>query len=170
MTTVTPPAGATGAELVRWAFDQLNRHDVSALKQFWTSETIERFPDRTCRGADEIAAYFEEAFAAIAGFHMEVLSVVEQGADVFVHWRLTGSHEGPLLGIAPTHRPLAIDGMDHFVFEDGRVISNFVVFDQMQYARQIGMMPAPGSNGDRAVKAAFNARTNLGKKLQRKTT
>jgi predicted ester cyclase len=167
MTTASPPAHASNAELIRWAFEMLNEHDVSPLKQFWTNDTVERFPDRTCHGADEIANYFEDAFAAIPDFHMDVLAVAEQGDDVFVHWRLTGTHDGQLLGIEPTHKPLAIDGMDHFVVRDGSVVSNFVVFDQMQYARQIGMMPADGTAADKAVKSAFNARTKLTAKLKR---
>lgn len=166
MTVESPPANATNAELVRWAFEMLNRHDVSALKQFWTNDTVERFPDRTCRGADEIAAYFEDAMAAIGDFHMEVVAIAEQGEDVFVHWRLTGIHAGPLLGIEPTHKPLAIDGIDHFVVRDGEVISNFVIFDQMQYARQIGLLPADGSAADKAFKGAFNARTKIAAKLK----
>jgi steroid delta-isomerase-like uncharacterized protein len=166
-TIASPPADVSNAELIRWAFEMLNRHDVSPLRQFWTSDTVERFPDRTCRGADEIARYFEETFAAIPDFHMEVLSVAEQGEDVFVRWHLTGTHRGPLLGIEPTHRRLAIDGFDHFVLRDGRVVSNHVVFDQMEYARQLGMLPADGSVADRAVKSAFNARTKLIAKLRR---
>jgi limonene-1,2-epoxide hydrolase len=166
MTIDSPPANATNAELVRWAFEMLNQHNVSALKRFWTSDTVERFPDRTCRGADEIAAYFEDAHAAISDFHMEVLAIAEQGDDVFVHWRLTGIHDGPIQGIEPTHKPLAIDGIDHFVVRDGEVISNFVIFDQMQYARQIGLLPADASAADRALKGAFNTRTKLVAKLR----
>ena len=166
-TPASPPANASYAELIRWAFELLNHHDVSPLRQFWSSDTVERFPDRTCRGPDEIARYFEDAFAAIADFHMEVIAVAEQGDDVFVHWRLTGTHSGPMLGIEPTGKPLAIDGMDHFVIRDDRVVSNFVVFDQMQYARQIGMLPADGSPADKALKRAFNARTRLIAKLKR---
>jgi predicted ester cyclase len=167
MTTISPPENATHADLVRWAFEKLNEHDVTPLKQFWTSDTVERFPDRTCRGPEEIARYFEDAFAAIPDFHMEILAIAQQGEDVFVHWRLTGTHQGPLLGIEPTGRKLAIDGMDHFVMRDGSAASNFVVFDQMQYARQIGMMPPDGSPADKAVKAAFNARTKLLARVKR---
>ena len=137
MAVASPKPNASNAEWVRWAFEMLNRHDVSALRPFWSDETVERFPDRTCRGPDEIAQYFEDAFAAMPDFHMEVLAIAEQGEDVFVHWRLTGTHDGPLLGIEPTHKLLAIDGMDHFVVRDGKVVSNFVVLDQMQYARQL---------------------------------
>jgi ketosteroid isomerase-like protein len=161
------PTTSPNAELVRRTLDALNRGDLPALRQFWTEATVERFPDRTCQGPDEIATYFTEALAAISGWHMELLSIAEQGEDVFVHWQLTGTHTGPIQGIEPTGKPVAIDGMDHFVIRDGKIVSNFVVFDQMQYARQLGMMPPEGSPGDRAVKAAFNAKTKLAQRLKR---
>ena len=166
-TTAAPPSDATNAERIRWAFETLNAHDVAPLRALWTADTVERFPDRTCHGTEEIAAYFEETFRAVPDFHMEIVSIAEQGDDVFVHWHLTGTHQGPITGIEGTGRPIAVDGIDHFVVRDGRVASNFVVFDQMQYARQLGMLPAQDSPGDRAFKAAFNARTKLAARLGR---
>ena len=167
MAVATPPTELTNGEFIRWAFERLNDHDVDALRPFWTDETVERFPDRTCRGPDEIAGYFENTFAAIPDFHMEVIGIAEQGDDVFVQWRMTGTHKGSLLGIEPTGKPLAIDGIDHFVIRDRKVVSNFVVADQLQYARQIGMMPPDGSAGDKAFKAAFNLRTRVASELGR---
>ena len=167
MAIATPPTNASNAELVRWSFDALNRQDLDALRQFWTADTVERFPDRTVRGADEIAAYFAEAFAGISDWNMEIVGLTAQDDDVFVQWRLQGRHTGPLLGIAPTGKELTIDGMDHFVLRDGRVVSNFVVFDRFQYAQQLGMMPPDGSRADRGMKAAFNAQTSLRRRLGR---
>jgi steroid delta-isomerase-like uncharacterized protein len=161
MTSTSAPQNATNGELVRWAIEMLNQHDVSPLRRYWTADTVERFPDRTCRGPDEIAAYFEDVFTAIPDFHMDIVALAEQDEDVFVQWRLTGTHLGPLQGIAPTGKPLAIDGMDHFVLREGVVVSNFVVFDQMQHGRQLGLMPPEGSMADRGLKAGFNARTKL---------
>ena len=161
MATAPPPVDVSNADLVRWVFENINQRDSSVLKQAWTADTVVRFPDRTCTGADEIAAYFDEVFAAMPDWHMEVVSTAADGDDVFVHWHLTGTHTGPLLGIEPTGKSLAVDGMDHFVVRDGKVVSNSVIFDQMQYARQIGMMPPDGSSADKALKSAFNLRTKL---------
>ncbi len=153
-----PPPG----ELARWAFEAINERDVQALRELWTAATVERFPSTTVHGADGMAAYFEALFAAVPDVHMRVIALAESGEDVFVHWHLTGTHTGaPFEGIVATGRGLAIDGMDHFVFRDGTIVTNFVVYDQMQFARQIGMLPADGSRADRATKAAFNARTRL---------
>jgi len=168
MATSSAPTDVSNAELIRWTFETINQRDTSVLRQVWTAETVERFPDKTCRGADEIAAYLDEAFAAMPDWHMEVVTLAAQGDDVFVHWHLTGTHTGPLLGIEATGKPLAVDGMDHFVVRDGKVVSNFVVFDQMQYARQIGMMPPDGSSADKGLKRAFNLRTKLVRRLARR--
>jgi predicted ester cyclase len=168
MATATLPTGATNAELVAWAFERINEHDVAAMRQFWTPETVERFPDGVCHGTDEIAAYFAAAFAAMPDWHMDVIKIVEDGDDVFAHWQLTGTHSGGAFqGIAPTGKRVVLDGMDHFVVRDGVLVSNFVVFDQMQFARAIGMMPPDGSRPDRALKCAFNARSRLQARLRR---
>jgi steroid delta-isomerase-like uncharacterized protein len=166
MAIATAPTDVSNAELIRWAFEILNRHDAASLEQLYTTDTVERFPDRTCRGAREIVAYFEEAFAAIPDWNMQIEGLAEQGDDVFVQWHLTGTHSGPLLGIAPTGKALSIDGIDHFVVRDGKVVSNFVVVDQLQYARQIGMMPPEGSAAERAMTRLFNARTKLTRRLK----
>jgi steroid delta-isomerase-like uncharacterized protein len=167
MAIATAPTNVSNAELIRWAFEILNRHDAATLAQLYTAETVERFPDRTCHGGEEIVAYFEDVFAAIPDWNIQIVALAEQGEDVFVQWHMTGTHSGALLGIAPTGRALEIDGIDHFVVRDGKVLSNFVVIDQLQYARQIGMMPPDGSAADRAMKSAFSAKTKLARRLKR---
>lgn len=168
MATAAPPTGVSNGELVRWMFEIVNERDVDTLRGIWTAQTIERFPDGSYQGADAIATYFAAAFAALPDWHLRIVSIVEQGEDVFVHWHLTGTHTGAaFMGIEATGRAIALDGIDHFVLRDGVVVTNFVVFDQMQFARQIGLLPHDGSRADRAVKAAFNARTRLVRRLRR---
>ena len=163
----SPPTDASNGELVRWAFQKINEGNVEPLRQFWTPETHERFPDRTATGSDEIVVYFDEVFAAISDFNLEIQALVEQGDDVFVRWHLTGRHTGTFAGFDGTGRDLSVDGVDHFVIRGGRVISNFVIFDRMQFGQQMGALPPDDSRADRAMKAAFNARTKIASKLRR---
>jgi steroid delta-isomerase-like uncharacterized protein len=166
MPVATPPTGVSNADLIRWSFEQLNRHDSGAMRQLWRDDTLQRFPDRTCHGADEIAAYFEETFAALPDLHVAIVSIVERADEVFVRWRLTGTQQGRIQGIDGTGRRIELDGVDHFTLGDGAIVSNFVVFDQLQWGRQIGLMPPAGSAADRGLKVAFNARTKLASRLQ----
>jgi predicted ester cyclase len=154
---------ASHTDLVHRLFDRLNAHDVPGLRELWVEDGVERFPDRECRGAGDIATYFEGLFGAVPDFHMEISGHVEQGDEVFVRWRMTGTHTGHsgFQGLDPTGKSIAIDGIDHITVREGKLASNFVVFDQMQFARQLGLLPPDGSAADRAVKAAFNAKTKI---------
>jgi predicted ester cyclase len=169
MTALVPPANATNPDLVRWIFDRLNAHDVESVRQFWTGATVVYFPDATCRGANEIAAYFADKFAGIENFNLEVISIAEAGDDVLVHWRLTGRHTARVLGVAATGRTIELDGIDHFVVQDRKIVTNTVVFDQMKFARQVGLLPAERSVADRALKTAFNAKTKAAARLKRRS-
>jgi len=165
MAVTSLPTGVSNGELVRWAFGVLDTHDVTTLKPFWT-DAVEHFPDRTCRGSDEVAAWFEDMFAAFPDMRVEVVALVEQGDDVFVQWRAEGTHQATIFGIAATGKRVAVDGMDHFVIRDGKVVSNHVVYDQLDFARQLGLMPPDASPADRALKAAFNAATKVAQQIQ----
>ena len=148
-------------ELADQIFAAINAHDVDALRALWADDVEERFPDKTCRGKDELAAYFKELFAAMSDVRMEKVASVEQGETVFVRWTLTGTHDGVFNGIDATGRSVALDGMDQITFRDGKMVHNFVVFDQMEVGRRLGLLPPDGSPPDRALKAAFNAKTKV---------
>ncbi|MFC9358560.1 ester cyclase [Rhodococcus sp. NPDC057014] len=56
--------------------------------------------------------------------------------DVLVHWRLTGRHVGTFVGVAATGRRIEFEGFDHCVIAGGKVVTNTVRYDQMEFARQ----------------------------------
>ena len=154
----TPPADGSPGALVRWTVDVVNSHDVESLRQVWAPDIRQRFPTRTVRGADDLARYWGGVFAAVPDVTLTIEGLVEGEAEVFMRWRLSGHHTGAEWeGVAPSGARLDLDGMNHFTVADGRITSNFVVFDQMQFARQIGLLPADGSRLDVGLKWAYNA-------------
>ena len=95
---------------------------------------------------------------------MEVEDVAIAGEPgherVTVRWRITGMFSGaPYPGIEPTGRSIDLRGMDLIDLEDAKVAGNNVYYDQLTFARQIGMLPAEGSFGDRTMTRAFNLAT-----------
>ena len=157
----------TSTEVVQRVFSAMNAHDLAALRDAWAPDVSERFPDKTCRGHDELSAHFEGLFAAMPDFHMEVVRTIEEGETVYARWRLTGTHTGgQFSGIDATGKAITLDGMDEFTIRDGKMVSNFVVFDQMEVGRQLGLLPPDGSGPDRALKAAFNAKTKVAEAIR----
>jgi predicted ester cyclase len=145
----------------------LNQHDAAALRPYWADGLVEELPTGTYRGPDEMARYFAETFAALPDFHIEPEQIVGEDDTVFVKWRLSGTFSGrPWQGIEPTGDRIDLLGIDCFTFREGRITRNEVVFDQMSFARQISMLPAQDSIGERTMKAGFNARTKLKRRFR----
>lgn len=157
----------TGSDLVRAAVAAINAQDADALRATWTPDIHERFPNEDCHGADATAAYFQSGWDAMPDMRLEIQALAEEGSSVFMRWHMIGHHTGaPWNGIAASGRRVEIDGIDHFEVRDGLIASNFVVFDQLQFARAVGFVPQDGSPGDRALKAAFAARLKVVEKLR----
>ena len=123
---------------------------------------------------EEVLAWFQRFFDALPDLHMVVEDVVVAGEPgrerVTVRWHVTGTFSGaPYLGIEPTGRPVDLRGMDLIEIEDGRVAGNNVYFDQLVFARQIGMLPTEGSFGDRLMTGAFNLVTKARAKFRERS-
>jgi hypothetical protein len=52
-----------------------------------------------------------------------------------------------------------MEGCDMLRVEDGLIAENNAYINGAQLAQQLGVLPAPGSIGDRAFTGAFNAKT-----------
>ena len=113
---------------------------------------------------EEVLAWFRGLFDAVPDLHMEVEDVVVAGEPgrerVTARWRITGTFAGaPYMGVEPTGRRIDLHGMDLIQIEDGRVAGNNIYYDQLAFARQVGMLPAEGSLADRLMTGAFNLLT-----------
>ena len=49
---------------------------------------------------------------------------------------------------------------------DGLIQHNTISYDGVTFARQIGLLPGPGSRADQAMLAVFNAKTTLSQRAR----
>ncbi len=150
----TPPgAHAAPGEVMRWLFDIVNTHHAAPLRAVLSTESRLRLPDATYRGAEEILGFWDRLFAAVPDLTMTMQAMAEQDETVFVRWTLSGTHDGAAwAGVAPTGLRLDLDGVDHVTVRAGVIVSDFVVLDQLQVARQLGLAPTEGSRLDVALR------------------
>lgn len=171
MTTTSDPAFATTepVELVRALFHTLNERDLDALYEYWAEDLVNYWPFTTYRGRAEVRGYFAELFAAVPDCQIHVENIAGEGGTVFVRWRLTGTATGePWRGIECSGAPIEIHGVDCFTVRDGKVVQNSIFFDQLDFARQIGLMPPEGSFVDQIALKLYNLKTRLQKHLRRR--
>ena len=163
-TAIETSAPASAEQVVRAAFEAIARRDLATMRSFYSPDVIEDIvPIGIMRGPDEVISFFEETFGAVPDAEIVVSRVVAGGGrEVVVEWRLAGTFSGTAFqGIEATGKRIELRGLDLFEVEDGRIVTNTAYYDGLEFARQVGMMPARDSGAERALKSAFNGTTKL---------
>ncbi|HUR75176.1 MAG TPA: ester cyclase [Sporichthya sp.] len=80
---------------------------------------------------------------ACADWHSDRLHMVAQDDLVAEHFVASGTHTGPLFGVAPTGATLTLAGINLFRVRDGRIVERWGTLDQLGMLRQLGLAPAP---------------------------
>lgn len=86
----------------------------------------------------EIAAGFRAAFPDL---RCRVEDVVTEGAKAVCRWRMTGTHQGPFLGIRPTGKRVSVDGMTEMRFHGERLAEEWTQYDMLGFLSQLGVLP-----------------------------
>jgi predicted ester cyclase len=77
------------------------------------------------------------------------------GDQVAWAWTMEGTFRGPLdpPGFAPTGRRMKVGGIDLWHMRDGRIADYRAFYDMNDVARQLGLLPVPGSRAERMTVA-----------------
>jgi steroid delta-isomerase-like uncharacterized protein len=148
---------------VRSYFDAIARRDPRAMGEHWSDDGLNDIvPIRVLRGSAETVSFFTEVFAAFPDLETTVTRVVAGEREAAVEWRMTGHFTGaPFQGLDANGKRIDMRGLDLFQVEDGKLVGNTAYYDGMEFARQLGLMPAQDSSAEQAMKNAFNAATRV---------
>jgi glyoxylase-like metal-dependent hydrolase (beta-lactamase superfamily II)/predicted ester cyclase len=151
------------AKVARAYFDAIAARDLDRMLECWAPGGIDHIQTVGELPAPEgIRAFFSEFFSACPDLRFEVLDLVAARNQAAVRWRATGTFSGgQFQGIEPTGARLEIEGLDLLTVEDGLIRRNEAYTDGMEFARQLGLMPARESGAERGMTAMANARTRI---------
>ncbi len=99
------------------------------------------------QGPDSMRALAGMLRSAFPDLHFTIEELIAEGDLVAGRLTMRGTHDGPLMGMPPTGRPVEQARM-HFVrFRDGKAIEHWGVRDDVGMLRQLGLMPEPHGEG-----------------------
>ena len=73
--------------------------------------------------------------------------LARRGDRVATRWRARGTHQGELMGVAPTGNRVEITGIQISRISGGKIAEEWVNYDAMSMMQQIGAIPSPGQAG-----------------------
>ena len=91
-------------------------------------------------GAKERASIYRSAFPDVR------LSIEEQVAEedrVVTRWIANGTHQGEMMGIAPTGNQVRVEGITISHIQEGKILQEWELFDTLGLMQQLGAVPTP---------------------------
>jgi steroid delta-isomerase-like uncharacterized protein len=93
------------------------------------------------RGPESVRQAAMMLRTAFPDLHFTIEELVAEGDTVVGRVIMSGTHQGPLMGIAPTGRSVRQDQV-HFVrFQDGKSVEHRAVRDDLGMMQQLGVIP-----------------------------
>jgi steroid delta-isomerase-like uncharacterized protein len=127
----------------RFAEEVVSNGDFSVLDELVHPTYVFRSPGQEVHGLEGLRAVIGAYRTAFPDLKMTVEDLVAAGEKAVVSFTLTGTHEGDLMGIAATGRPARTSGMVLSRFEDGRIVEEWEVLDQLTMLQQLGVVSLP---------------------------
>jgi steroid delta-isomerase-like uncharacterized protein len=96
-------------------------------------------------GRQALRAFIEMYRAAYPDTHLAIGEMIAEGDLVAMTWTATGTHQGELMGIAPTGRSVTITGIGVDRVSGGQIVESWGNYDALGMLAQLGAIPAPAS-------------------------
>jgi steroid delta-isomerase-like uncharacterized protein len=122
-----------------WYHRMWNRWDKSAFAQILDPDiTFRGSLGQEKRGWAGLVEYMDFIRAAFPDFTNRIEQVICEGDQAFARLSYSGTHEGEIFGVAPTHTRVTYAGAAVFSFQGGRIREVWVLGDVHGLLRQLG--------------------------------
>ena len=130
-------------QVVLGCWEVANSHDASGFDDYYAEDVVYHGSEGEIRGRDNLKAYLQTFLSALPDLKLTVEDVFGEGDRVFSRARLEGTNSGEFNGMPPTGKRIDIRWiMNACRVQDGRIIEEWEVLDQMELVRQLGLLEA----------------------------
>jgi len=129
--------------LRRFIDEVINNGDFSVLDELVQPNYVYRSPDQELEGPEALKGLLTAYRIAFPDLNVRIDDLVNGGNKVVISFTLTGTHEGDLMGISRTGKPVKINGMIISHFQDGKIIEEWEILDMLAMFQQLDVVSLP---------------------------
>jgi steroid delta-isomerase-like uncharacterized protein len=145
-----------------------NGCDTDGMAQLITEDIVWEDPalPAPARGIAEVQDFMRVSFRAFPDLRFSEPDPPAMAATsevVLWAWHMEGTQRGEIAppGFAATGRTMRVDGIDQWTMRDGQIARYRAFYDMNDLARQLGIVPAPGSRAERGMVALQRLQARL---------
>ena len=129
------------SDIVRRVVDAGNAGDVGAFRALFAHDFVHHDP--AIRDLSGFLQFLGAVHAGVPDGHTTIEDMVAKGNRVSKRWTLRGTQTGALLGVPPTNKQIALQGISIYGIERGLVREIWWVTDTLGLLQQLGAIPQP---------------------------
>ncbi len=138
---MSPTEAENKARFRRTYEELLNRGELSVADELIAPDFVNHeAPPGKDRGPESMRGLATMLRTAFPDLHFTIEDLVAEGDTVAGRLTMSGTHEGPLMEMAPTGRSVRQDHMHIVRFRDGKALEHWGVRDDLSMMQQLGAM------------------------------
>lgn len=118
-----------------------HRGDLAFIDAAYHPAYVANVPRRGFQDLHAFRQYVTEVRGAFPDIRVYVEEQVAEGDMVASRYRVVGTHTGPLMGLAPTRRPIEVPGITIERISGNRFAESWTCWDVIGMFHQIGLVP-----------------------------
>ncbi|SRR6266508_649287 len=122
-----------------------NKRNVAAVDEFLAPGYVLRTaPEGTPSSRDAVKQFIGMYLEAFPDLRISIDELLAVEDKVVGRFTFTGTHGGELMGLPPTQRRISVRQIAIYRIENGKVVEEWEVSDQLGLMQQLGALPAAG--------------------------
>jgi predicted ester cyclase len=127
--------------VVRACFENASQGNFDALDQIVTADYV--LHPEGVRGPDGLKEVVEGYRNALSGLRVTIDQQFTEGDHVATRYRISGTHEGDLMGTPATGKDVEFSGLTISRCENGQIVEEWELTDTISLLEQVGGLPQP---------------------------
>jgi steroid delta-isomerase-like uncharacterized protein len=136
---------ADAKEIVRRLTEEPWTGNVAVIDELASPDYIGHDPTESepIRGPAGLKASLEKYKTGFSDARVTVDDQIAEGDRVATRWTGRGTHDGEIIGVAPTGKEVTVSGLTISRVENGLVVEEQTEWDALGMLVQLGAVPAP---------------------------
>ncbi|MBI4285223.1 MAG: ester cyclase [Chloroflexi bacterium] len=127
----------------RFLEEILNKKNLAAIDELVSPDFIDHaVPPGAPQGISGARQSLGMWIGAFPDLHVTVQDLIADGDRVAVRLAFNGTHKGEIMGIAPTGKKVAAEGIEVERIANGKYAERWEVFDMLSVMQQLGVVPS----------------------------
>ena len=133
--------------LARRAYDAFNQRNLpTGYYELFAPDFVLHNASMTIQGLEAYQQFISMYLVAFPDVRLTLEDVIAEGDQVVTRQTFRGTHQGELMGIAPTGKQVSGTGIVITRIANGKAIEQWANYDDLGLMQQLGVVPMPGQS------------------------